>query len=149
MVQVKFKLVAGGRVPKRVNEYASGFDVYARVNRDDVGEPFDWTTIHPDENKVIPGGFCLEVPPGYEAQIRPRSGLAKQGIVAAFGTIDCDYRGEVGVNLFNHSCKHFSVKDGDRIAQIVFQEVVEVETEVVTELSETERGNKGFGSTGV
>lgn len=96
-------------------------------------------------------GLFLEIPKGYEAQVRPRSGLAlKKGITVlnSPGTIDADYRGEVGVILVNLSQSPFVVEDGDRIAQMVFAEVTQAEWEVTEELSQTERGAGGFGSTG-
>jgi dUTP pyrophosphatase len=112
-----------------------------------------------DDNVYIPAGFTkkvstgiyLEIPQGYEAQVRSRSGLAAQGIVVANspGTIDSDYRGEVCVLLHNNSAHSYSVGAGYRIAQLVFAPVIQVELEEVSELSDTERGTGGFGSTGV
>ena len=144
-MEVKIKLKPGAKLPKKANEFASGFDCYAYipegVNNDVV--------IRQGENQVIKLGFSMEIPEGFEAVIRSRSGLAKQGVIAALGTIDCDYRGTVGCNLYNHSWKPFVVKNGDRICQMLIQEVPKVTLIEVTELSETERGEKGFGSTGV
>lgn len=132
-------------MPKRANDFASGFDCYAHIMPGLV----DHDVIRQGENKVISLGFAMEIPDGYEAVIRPRSGLAKQGVVAAIGTIDCDYRGTVSVNLFNHSWKALSVRDGERICQLVIQEVPKVQMVEATELSSTERGEKGFGSSGL
>jgi dUTP pyrophosphatase len=112
-----------------------------------------------NEAVYIPAGFTpmvltglyLEIPEGYEAQVRSRSGLAAQGIVVANspGTIDSDYRGEVCVLLHNLSSYDYTVAAGDRIAQLVFAPVIQVELEEVSELSDTERGTGGFGSTGI
>ena len=99
----------------------------------------------------IPTGLFLEIPPGYEAQIRPRSGLAdKKGVsvLNAPGTIDSDYRGELEVILVNLGNESFTVNDGDRIAQMIISPIVRVSVQEAGFLSETERGTKGFGSTG-
>lgn len=144
-IGVCIKLQPGAQLPKKSNEYASGFDCYAYIpegiNNDVV--------IRQGENQVIQLGFSMEIPQGYEAALRPRSGLAKHGVVCALGTIDCDYRGVVGCNLYNHSWKPFTVKNGDRICQMVIQVVPKVTLFEVSVLSETERGDKGFGSSGV
>ena len=108
--------------------------------------------VEPHGRKLIGTGVFLEIPKGFEGQIRPRSGLAlKQGIgmLNAPGTIDSDYRGELGVILYNSTDESFHYKKGDRIAQIVFAEVTRAEFESVAELSATERGEGGFGSTGL
>lgn len=100
---------------------------------------------------LIPTGLFLEIPHGYECQVRPRSGLAlKRGVsvLNTPGTIDADYRGEVGVILFNMSDEEFTVENGERIAQLVFAPVLQVEWDESESLSETERGVGGFGSTG-
>jgi dUTP pyrophosphatase len=112
-----------------------------------------------NEAVYIPAGFTqmvltglyLEIPEGYEAQVRSRSSLAAQGIVVANspGTIDSDYRGEVCVLLHNNSAHDKALLPGDRIAQLVFAPVIQVELEEVSELSDTERGTNGFGSTGI
>lgn len=109
-------------------------------------------TIKPLERALIPTGLFMELPIGFEAQIRPRSGLAlKKGITVlnAPGTIDSDYVGEVGVILFNASNQKFSIENGDRIAQMVIAKHERAEWIEVTELKTTERGTGGFGSTGV
>lgn len=101
---------------------------------------------------IVSTGLFLEVPPGYECQVRPRSGLAaKWGITVlnAPGTLDSDYRGELKVILVNHGASDYPINVGDRIAQLVFAPVVQAEFEVTDELSETNRGIGGFGSTGV
>jgi dUTP pyrophosphatase len=131
------------KLPTRATEYAAGWDLYAcllGVSR---------VPILPGSRLVVTTGLCFEIPEGFEGQIRPRSGLAsKEGLVAAFGTIDSDYRGVIGVNLFNHSYQTVNIEHGQRIAQIVFQPVLKVYLEEVNELSETIRGSNGFGSSG-
>ena len=109
-------------------------------------------TLAPGQRTLIPTGFAMALPAGYEAQIRPRSGLAyKHGITVLNtpGTIDADYRGEVKVLLINHGQEAFVVERGERIAQMVIGKLLDVEFDVVTELSDTERGAGGYGSTGV
>ena len=105
----------------------------------------------PGEHALIPAGFKMALPVGYEAQIRPRSGLAlKKGITVlnAPGTIDADYRGEVGVVLINHGTNRVTITPGMRIAQMVIAQVEDSEIEVVEKLDETDRGSGGFGSSG-
>jgi dUTP pyrophosphatase len=131
-------------LPYYATDHASGFDLMAAVE-----EP---VTIKPMERKVIPTGIVIELPEGFEAQIRPRSGLAlKYGITLlnSPGTVDADYRGEIKVLLINLGQEEFVVKRGDRIAQMVICPVVRVLLEEVQELTPTERGPNGFGSTGV
>lgn len=130
-------------LPQKMSTQASGFDLYA-ANESPI-------TIEPGERKLVPTGIALSMPPELEAQIRPRSGLAfKHGITVlnAPGTIDADYRGEIKVLLINHGLKPFVIKSQDRIAQLVFQQVPDVQLKEVLELSETERGEGGFGHTG-
>lgn len=108
-------------------------------------------TLKPMERKLIPTGLSIELPAGYEAQVRPRSGLAlKNGITLlnAPGTIDADYRGEIGVILANLSTEDFTIQPGDRIAQMVIAKYEQIQWEQVDDLSVTERGAGGFGSTG-
>ena len=117
--------------------------------RADIEEP---VTIGPLERTIVPTGIFMELPLGVEAQIRPRSGLAaKKGITVlnAPGTIDADYRGEVGVILVNLSNEAFTIESGERIAQMVIAKHEQALWEEVTELSSTDRGEGGFGSTGV
>lgn len=107
--------------------------------------------LKPMERALIPTGIAIEIPPGYEAQIRPRSGLAiRHGITLLNtpGTIDADYRGEIKVIVINLGSEDFVIKRGDRIAQMVICPVVKVELQEVEELSSTERSDGGFGSTG-
>jgi dUTP pyrophosphatase len=136
----------GGRgepldLPSYHSERAAGLDL--RADEDCL--------LAPGERRLVPTGLALELPPGHEGQVRPRSGLAvRHGIamVNAPGTIDEDYRGEVGVVLVNLGEAPFQVKRGDRIAQLVVAPVVRVRVEVAEELSSTNRGQGGFGSTG-
>lgn len=131
-------------LPQFESDGASGLDLRA-----DVSETL---TLKPGERTLVPTGLAMAIPQGYEAQVRPRSGLAlKKGIsmVNTPGTIDADYRGEIGVILINHSNEDFQIARGDRIAQLVIQKVYHPQIVEVTELDETERGEGGFGSTGV
>lgn len=123
---------------------AAGMDLCAFLK-----EP---VTLEPLERKLIPTGLKMELPCGYEAQVRPRSGMAiKHGItlVNCVGTIDEDYRGELCVPVINLSNKEFTILNGDRIAQMVIAPVTKAQIEVVTQLSDTKRGEGGFGSTGI
>ncbi|HEX4960296.1 MAG TPA: dUTP diphosphatase [Thermoanaerobaculia bacterium] len=109
------------------------------------------TVLQPGERRLVPTGLVLEIPPGWEGQVRPRSGLALRhgiGVVNSPGTIDSDYRGEVGVILVNLGDAPFTLKRGDRIAQLVIAPVASVEWEEADVLEESERGAGGFGSTG-
>ncbi|WP_442954915.1 dUTP diphosphatase [Paenibacillus sp. SYP-B4298] len=127
-----------------MSDAASGFDLQAAV-----AEP---VTLAPGERRLIPTGFAFAMPKELEAQIRPRSGLAyKHGITClnSPGTIDADYRGEVKVLLVNLGQEPFVINRGERIAQMVFQLVPQVELEECEELSDTVRGSGGFGHTGV
>jgi len=130
--------------PRYMSEHAAGMDVCAACDAD--------VTIAPGDVRLVPCGFYLAVPVGYEAQMRPRSGLAlKHGIVLpnSPGTIDADYRGEVCVILANVGREAFTVRRGMRIAQMVIAPVTRAETRFVEKLDETERGAGGFGHTGV
>ena len=130
-------------LPKYMSEHASGMDVCAAVERP--------TVLQPGEIALIPTGISVAVPPGYEVQVRPRSGLAlKHGltIVNAPGTIDADYRGEVGIILGNLGPAPFAVERGMRIAQLVVQKVIRAELELTEQLPPTERHDGGFGHTG-
>lgn len=130
-------------LPRQMTRHAAGFDVAAALTES--------VTLAPGEIRLIPCGFALAIPPGFEAQIRPRSGLAsKHGVsmINTPGTIDADYRGEVHVPLVNHGRNPFVVEPGMRIAQMVIQRVPLVELIEVAELDETDRGAGGFGHTG-
>jgi dUTP pyrophosphatase len=131
-------------LPRYATKNSAGMDLRANLEAPVV--------LKPMERKLIPTGLILAIPEGYEAQIRPRSGLAlKHGITVlnAPGTIDCDYRAEIGVILINLSNEDFVVNDGDRIAQMVIARCEHVDFVVVDELDDTERGTGGFGHTGV
>lgn len=131
-------------LPSYESPQAAGMDIRAALD-----EP---VKINPGERSLIPTGFKMALPKGYEAQIRPRSGLAiRNGITMlnSPGTIDADYRGEVKVIVINHGDKSFAVNHGDRIAQMVIAPVIQPEIEEVDELPDSSRGEGGFGSTGV
>lgn len=129
-------------LPKYQTASSAGMDLYANLDES--------ITIKTLERKLIPTGLFIELPENHEAQIRPRSGLAiKNGITVlnAPGTVDADYRGEIGVILVNLSKEDFTINDGDRIAQMVIAKHESAIWEEVSELNETERGEGGFGST--
>ena len=145
-VTVSFKCLPHGEglpLPAYETAEAAGMDIPAAV----AGE----ITLAPGARRLVPSGFAIALPTGYEAQIRPRSGLAlKHGvtIVNAPGTIDADYRGEVGVILINLGDRPFTINRGQRIAQLVVAPVTRARLQSVDVLPETERGGGGFGSTG-
>lgn len=144
MIQVKIRTAEGAKIPEYQTEGAAGADVYSFLQ-----EP---VSLKPGETKLIPTGIFLEIPEGWEAQIRPRSGLAlKNGITLmnAPGTIDCDYRGEVGVILTNLGKETFTVTSHMRIAQMVFARVYRGSFIPAENLAETERNDGGFGHSGV
>lgn len=133
-----------GELPAYQTALASGFDVRAQLDRA--------LTLNPGDRAMVPTGLSFEIPPGYEIQSRPRSGLAaKHGIsiVNTPGTIDADYRGEVKVILINLGVEPFEIKDQERIGQLILAPVVQADFQLVEELSDTARGVGGFGSTGV
>ena len=143
---LKIKVVNRGhqQLPAYATPQSAGMDLRANLD-----EPL---TLHPFERKLIKTGLFIALPEGYEAQVRPRSGLAlKHGITVLNtpGTIDADYRGEVGVLLINLSQEDFVIQDGERIAQMVISRHEQGEFVVVEELDETERGAGGYGHTGV
>ena len=146
-IKVEIAHIAGSEdipLPKYMTEHASGMDLAAAVRED--------TILKPGEIKLIPTGVQIGIPPGYEGQVRPRSGLAlKQGIsiVNSPGTIDADYRGEVGVILVNLGEKDFLIHRGDRIAQLIINKVNRVDLLHVNKLAETSRNAGGFGHTGI
>lgn len=130
-------------IPRRAKPGDSGLDLHAHL-------PGGAAWLPPAGRLTIPTGIAIELPEGYEAQVRPRSGLAaRHGIVGVLGTIDNGYRGEIGIVLISHSSYGEVIQDGDRIAQLVVCPVAYPEVEEVSELSETERGVAGFGSTGL
>lgn len=151
------KLHPDARIPKYQSEGAAGFDLHALVNKDykashtcmKDGKPVK--VICPKEIGIVKTGLSVAVPPGYEMQVRPRSGLAAKKCITVEnspGTVDSDYRGEIMVILRNEGTDYFIVHDGDRIAQAVIAPVEQATIVEVEELSETARGSGGLGSTG-
>ena len=142
-IEVKIVNTSNNPLPEYATDGSSGMDVRA-----DLTSPL---LLQPMERKLIPTGLFIELPTGFEAQVRPRSGLAtKQGITCLNtpGTIDNDYRGEIKIVLINLSGEKQIINPGDRIAQLVVQKVEKINWEQVTVLTETVRSNGGFGSTG-
>jgi dUTP pyrophosphatase len=144
VIRVK-RLEGAGEVPlpSYMTEWAAGMDIRA-----DIPAP---VVLQPGERAAIPTGLAFEIPPGYEAQIRPRSGLAlKHGITClnSPGTIDADYRGEIRIILANLGGEPFEIASGDRIAQVVISPVTRASIELADELAPTPRGQGGFGHTG-
>jgi dUTP diphosphatase len=143
---VKVKRTRPGRanpLPGYMTAHSAGMDLYADLDDDIV--------LEPGARALVPTGIAIELPDGFEAQIRPRSGLAlRHGIalVNAPGTIDTDYRGEIGVIVINHGREEFTIRDGERIAQMVFTSFARAVLVEVPELEETARGAGGFGHTG-
>lgn len=144
-VKVKFKKLSENvNVPQYQTDGAAGMDICAFLN-----EPVILKSL---ERKLIPTGLKMELPHGYEAQVRPRSGLSiKHGItlINCIGTIDEDYRGELCVPVVNLSNTEFTINNGDRIAQMIISPVTRADIEITDDLSATERGAGGFGSTGI
>jgi dUTP pyrophosphatase len=143
---IKIKVVNRGhqQLPAYATPQSAGMDLRANLS-----EPI---TLHPMERRLIPTGLHIALPEGYEAQVRPRSGLAlKHGLTVLNtpGTIDADYRGEIGVVLINLSQEDFVINDGERIAQMVIARHEQGDLVVVEELDQTERGEGGYGHTGV
>ena len=143
---VKIKMINRGsqQLPAYATPQSAGMDMRANIEAPIV--------LQPMERRIIPTGFFMALPPGYEAQVRPRSGLAlKHGITVLNtpGTIDADYRGELGVLLVNLSAQPFTIEPGERIAQMVIARYEQAEIELVEELDDTERGAGGYGHTGV
>ena len=143
---INIKIINKGHhpLPAYATSQSAGMDLRANIDKS--------ITIHPMERLLIPTGLFMALPPGFEAQIRPRSGLAlKHGITVlnSPGTIDADYRGEIMVLLINLSVDDFIINDGDRIAQMIIAKHETIEFAVVDKLDETERGSGGYGHTGV
>lgn len=139
---------AGLPLPEYATAHAAGMDLRAAIPEEET-----WT-LKPGERRIVPTGLTMAVPVGFEAQVRPRSGLAlRHGVTVlnAPGTIDADYRGEVAVLLINHGAEPFEIHRGDRIAQLLVAPVAvwewEPETQIAA-LGSTERGDRGYGSTG-
>ena len=144
MEEIIVKATTKGTPPEYETEGAAGMDLRAYIDAPVV--------IGSGDRALIPTGLYIELPPGYEAQVRARSGLAAKhgiGLVNGVGTIDSDYRGEIKICLINHGEDAFIINNGDRVAQLVFASYVRAELDIVNKLSETERGDGGFGHTGV
>ncbi len=147
MIKIKIRRLphaAGLPTPSYQSEHAAGMDLVAAISED--------VALAPGARVLIPTGFSVEIPAGYEGQVRPRSGLAlREGVTVlnAPGTIDSDYRGEIGVIVVNHGLNAFTVSRGARIAQFIVAPVERCEWIESDELSGTYRGEKGFGSTGL
>lgn len=142
-MKVKIVSKSNHALPKYSTRYSAGMDLRANLNES--------VLLKPLERKLIPTGLFIELPEGYEAQIRPRSGLAlKKGVTVLNtpGTIDADYRGEIGVILVNLSNENFLVEDGERICQMIVSKHETVNWQVVEKLEESDRGAGGFGHTG-
>ena len=143
---MKIKIInkSSNDLPKYETESSAGMDIRAYLENEII--------IKPLERTLIPTGLYISLPKGYEAQIRPRSGLAIKRVITVLtspGTIDADYRGEICVILINLSNEEYTVKNGDRIAQVIIAKHSNVVWEEVIELDLSSRGNKGFGSTGI
>ena len=143
---MKIKIVNKSKhpLPEYATSGSAGMDLRANIDAP--------ITLAPGERKLIPTGIHIALPVGYEAQVRPRSGLALKygiGLANMLGTVDSDYRADVGVILINLGQENFVVNDGDRIAQMVIAKHETAEWDVVEELDETERGEGGYGHTGV
>lgn len=142
LIQIK-KISDKVLIPKYETSGSSGMDISAFTKEDII--------IEPGQKALIPTGFALSIPKGYEIQIRPRSGLAAKhnlSVLNTPGTIDSDYRGEIKVILMNFGKERFVVQNGARIAQMVMCPIIQAKLEVVKDLIETDRGDGGFGSTG-
>jgi dUTP pyrophosphatase len=148
MIKVDIRQLPHGMglaLPAYQSAHAAGLDLLAAVPE---GSPL---VLAPGARALVPTGLSIALPSGYEAQVRPRSGLAaKHGVTVlnAPGTVDADYRGEIGVLLINHGDAPFAIRRGERIAQLVIAAVVRAELVAATALSATDRGSGGFGSTG-
>lgn len=143
MMKVKIVNLSGLELPTYETTESAGMDVRAALK-----EP---QTLQPGERALIPTGLKIQLPAGYECQVRPRSGLAlKKGITVLNtpGTVDADYRGEIGIILINLSSEPFEITPGERIAQLVINQYTRIQWEPVDRLDETKRGDGGFGHTG-
>jgi dUTP pyrophosphatase len=137
------RLSAAAILPRYMTDLAAGVDLHAALAAE--------VTLAPGERTLVPTGLALAIPPGFEGQVRPRSGLAlKKGVslVNSPGTIDADYRGEVGIIIINHGQEAVTIAPGERIAQLIFAPVVRAEFVEVEELAATRRNAGGFGHTG-
>lgn len=142
MKSVKLKLIENGKRPEYKKQGDACADCYAKIEEDSI-------TLKKGERKLVNLGFAIELPEGYEAIIRPRSGNSLRGIDICIGTIDSGYRGELKACVINNSAEDFIIKNGDRICQLKIQKAEQFSFDEVEKLSDTERGSSGFGSTGV
>ncbi len=143
-MKINVKIIKDSAVlPEYKTLHSAGADLYACLETS--------INIKPMEIFLVPTGIIIEIPEGYEAQVRPRSGLAAQGLILpnSPGTIDADYRGEIKVILMNLGKDDFKIQNHDRIAQLIIQKTEKADFQFAEELSETERGEGGFGSTGI
>lgn len=143
IIKVKRIRLDSSALPTYMTPHSAGMDLYADLTEDVV--------LKPGARSLVPTGIAVALPPGYEAQIRPRSGLAlRHGITLlnSPGTIDSDYRGEIGIIVINHGREPYTIRNGDRMAQMVIAPFARAVLLEVTELGETERGAGGFGHTG-
>jgi dUTP pyrophosphatase len=147
-IRIDVRLLPHGEglsLPAYQTAHAAGLDLLAAVPEESP------VVLAPGKHAMIPTGLTIALPEGYEAQVRPRSGLAaKHGLTVlnAPGTVDADYRGEISVLLINHGAAPFTIRRGERIAQMVIAAVIRAELRLVDSLAETQRGSGGFGSTG-
>ncbi|NLK20813.1 MAG: dUTP diphosphatase [Epulopiscium sp.] len=145
-LKIKIKRLEGAEdipLPHYMTRESAGMDLYANIEKE--------ITLKKGAIKLIPTGICIQLPRGYEAQIRPRSGLAYKygiGIVNSPGTIDADYRGEIKIIMINFGEDDFVIKRGDRIAQMVINKIEQIKWTLVEELEDSERSSGGFGHTG-
>lgn len=137
-MKINIVLIKDGKIPEYKTIGSAGADCYSRVDE----------ILKPQEIKKIPLGFAVEIPMGYEMQIRGRSGMSSEGHFGILGTIDSDYRGEVCAIIHNDSGEYFKINKGDRVAQAIIAPVITAQFNEVINLSETKRGKGGFGSTG-
>ena len=138
------RLRPDAQVPMYMTDLAAGMDLYAALEKS--------VSIKPGERALLPTGIALSIPPGFEGQVRPRSGLALKsgiGLVNSPGTVDADYRGEIGIILINHGQRDYVVHQGDRLAQLVIAPVCRARLEIVEDMEETTRNCGGFGHTGI
>lgn len=149
-VKVSYKLLyEDAKAPAYQTEGASGLDLHAHsIEVEPYGKLAFPFSIAPGMSAMVRFGVAFSIPKGWELQVRPRSSLSKRQVHACLGTIDSDYRGEIGVILINLSKQPFTIDKGDRVAQVVFAPVGRFELERTNQLDETKRGNQGFGSTG-
>ena len=136
---MKVKLDKGAYMPTRAHKTDAGLDLYSPTN----------TIIYPDDNVCIDTGVHMEIPEGYVGDIKSKSGLMVNEDIVTDGTVDCGYTGSIRVKLFNHGMTEVRIVKGQKIAQIVIKKIITPELELVDELGETERGDNGFGSTGL